>query len=182
MAVVTLKSPMITSLSASPPVRTTAGQGASGLLVQADGYITVGAADSSASIYKLVRVPSNAIVKRLELENHGTITTLTGDVGAYYSDEAYDQTGSSIANSGAVIDVDFFGSAVAKGTVDVPQNVTNESGTYDVSKRGQPLWQAIGLTTDPGGNFDLALTLTAGASITGTVTVALAAEWTQPYL
>ena len=50
----------------------------------------------------------------------------------------------------------------------VPTEVVNESGTYTLDKRKQPLWQAVGLSADPGGYFDIVATVKTTAVTTGT--------------
>jgi hypothetical protein len=50
----------------------------------------------------------------------------------------------------------------------VPTDIINESGTYTLDKRIQPLWQALGLTADPGGNIDIVATVVTTAVTTGT--------------
>ncbi len=165
MGVVTTKSTAVTHLDATPPVANTAGNGAAFRSRKINGYVAAAATDSSTSRYVLARIPSNAVVKRVELENTAFGGSCAGDVGLYYpaaNDLAIGQTAS------AAIDADFFGSAVSlvsasSGAV----NVTNESGTYTLDKRSQPIWQAAGLSADPGGKFDVCVTLTADAASAG---------------
>ena len=47
-------------------------------------------------------------------------------------------------------------------------DVINESGNYTVDKRGKQLWDALGLTTDPGGFFDIVAVVHTTAVTTGT--------------
>jgi hypothetical protein len=54
---------------------------------------------------------------------------------------------------------DFFATAIDCASAVAPTDVTNESGTYTIDKRNQPIWQAVGLTTDPGGYFDIVATV-----------------------
>jgi hypothetical protein len=71
------------------------------------------------------------------------------------------------ASVGVVIDVDFFASAVDFAAA-VRADVTNEGGFYPMSKRNQPLWQALGLSADPGGFIDIVATCVSVAVTTGT--------------
>lgn len=160
MAVETLKSTPITNLDATPIVPNTVGEGGLGTPREVEGFVTFPASASIGSTARLARVPSTAKIKVVNLESEAQAAGAT-DVGVYYS--TAHKTG-----AGAVIDADFFGSAVSvAAAVQPPTNVTGESGVYTLDKRTQPLWQAAGLTTDPGGFFDVVLTLTT-AITTGT--------------
>jgi hypothetical protein len=94
------------------------------------------------------------------------ITSAAADVGVYDI---------PAVNSGAVIDVDFFASAQSIATAISHTDITHEAdpadagagyGQGDVEK---PLWQALGLTADPGKYYDIVATLTAAATATGTL-------------
>lgn len=163
MAVETLKSTPITNLDTTPVVANKAGAGANGRLNHVQGYVTASAAASIASKYLLARIPSNAIVKDVILESEAQAAGAT-DVGLYYSDSTVDGTQKSL--QGTVIDADFFGSAVSLAAAS-RASIVNESGVYTLDKRNQPIWQAAGLTSDPGGYFDVVATLTT-AITTGT--------------
>src|SRR5258708_13283269 len=65
MAVVTLKSLGITNLDALPYIPQSTGEGAVGREHIINDQLATGAADSIGSIYRLVRIPTNAKIKRL---------------------------------------------------------------------------------------------------------------------
>lgn len=175
-----LLSTAVTNIDAVPPVRATAGKGGAARLKEVDAYITPTTGKTTGSTYRMVRVPSNCVVKRLTGESHGTITTMTMDVGVYYSDATIDETGSSSTLGTGAVDADFFGSAVVFATGDTPYDVTNESGTYDVSKRNKELWDAAGLSTDPGGFLDICFTSTATHNFTAGAVLGLRVEFASP--
>lgn len=174
----TLKSAQITNLDATPAVLTDAGKGAGGLLKYADGYVTCAAADAAGTKYLMNRVPSHAIVKRITLANEAQGAGKV-DVGVYYADDARYIAGGS-ANSGVVIDADFFSTAVDLAAKVQPTDVTFESGTYTFDKWSQPLWQAVGLTSDPGGMLDIVCTVVTTDVTTGTGKLRLATEYVTP--
>jgi hypothetical protein len=164
MAVVTTKSVAVTNADALPqtlsPQRIDGGR-----LRERLGVIEAGAADSIGSIYRMVRINSGDRVSRVLLSSDA-ITTAVGDIGIYDI---------SSVNAGAVVDADFFASAQALTAALVNVDVTHEAdpadagagfGLADVEK---PLWQALGLATDPGKQYDVAVTLTAAATGAGTV-------------
>lgn len=117
--------------------------------------------DSIGSVYRFGRVKSSDyIVTVVKLSD--AIASATADIGVYQTPE----------NGGAVVDADFFGSAVALTAADTTgTNVAHESGAYDISEIEMPLWQALGLTADPKREYDIAATLTAAATGSGTLSL-----------
>lgn len=164
MAVVTVKSASITDQDASPRVAVQSGKGAGYRAVEIDDFATVAAGDSSTSKYLLFRVPSTIRVKDLWIEWAALGGAAAADFGLYYASRKEDVGAGSVA--GAVLDADFFASAVSLVAAGGPTNITNESGVYTTALRDNPLWEAAGLATDPGGKFDIVATLTADA-VTG---------------
>lgn len=176
MAIEALKSASITNLDAAPIVPNTAGKGAAGYLWQVNDYATVSALASQTSTYKMVRLPTVAKVKSVVFESEAQGAGAF-DIGVSYSDQPIDGTPSALA--GTVIDANFFASAVAVTSIVNPTNVTNESGAgnYTLDKRNMPLWQALGLTVDPGGFFDIVCTVVSADITTGTGKMGISAEF-----
>lgn len=166
MAVSALKSTPITNLDATPVVPNTTGEGAPGFAKSAYGFVTAVAADSVLSTYRLQRVPSNAKVQSLVFESEAQGAGKV-QLGVYYSDSTVD--GTAQANLGAVIDVKFFSDDVDLTSAVLPtEKVFGTGGSNTPDKRNQPLWQAAGLTSDPGGYFDVVATVHTTAVTTGT--------------
>ena len=159
MAIVNTKAAAIT---AGDTAGTLAKKSLSGaILKESCGTLEAVSGDSIASVYRLARVPSNARVSRV-LIGCDAITTCAGDVGVY----------DIAAAGGAVVDADLFTSAQSLATaIVINTDVTHESGIYGVEDVEQPLWQALGLTADPGKLYDIAITLTAAAGSAGTVSL-----------
>lgn len=185
MAGQTLKAQTITNLDANPPVRGSAGKFGFGRRMEMSDYVSPGAADDNTSIYKLVRVPSNARDLQVFLESHGTIVTLTGDVTIYYSDLAADEVGKSQGLSGLVNSLNgtssLFAHSVAMATADTPVEVTNKNAKYDVTLRQKELWDAAGLSSDPGGFFDIVFLPTSTNSLTAGATLAARVSFVAGY-
>lgn len=173
-----LKSPAITNLDTIPPLTSTTGEGATGYLREVSGFVTTVSADAALSTYQLVRVPTNAKIKRVAL-SWAAMTAGKVQVGVYYSDSTVD--GTAVANQGLVVPttgVAFFASDIdltsASGMIDETfQNQAN-SGSNTIALINQPLWQALGLASDPGGFFDIVATvhttaITAGALLGASV-------------
>lgn len=159
MATEPLKSGTITNLDTSPMVVNTAGFGGITRLKSVNGSVTATTGMLLGSTYQMVRLRSNAVVKHLYVKLDATVTEFDGDVGCYYSTGPND--GTLAANAGAAVNSttgsQLFGAAVSfdgqNTFVDLCNNVT-------AAKLNKELWDACGLTTDPGGFFDIVITTT----------------------
>lgn len=169
-----LKSAAITNLDLTPPVRPTAGQeGGASIL-----YDVVGKVGPTTDTYttggvlRAVRLPSNAVVRDIMLAQVAATTTASFDVGAYYSDG---QDGTSASNSGAVIDDNFFATAVDTHALISWTSVMFEDTPVTVAGTITPLWQTLGLSSDPGGYIDICLTNK--ATISGAATLCVRVQY-----
>lgn len=166
MAVVTVKSGAITNRDASPRTLTAGAIGAG----MVRGFLaTVEAAngDSIASKYIVGQVPSNAYGELIKLYCDA-ITSGAADIGIYRT------TG----DGGAVVDVDFYGSAVSIATAitvgteqEHEADATDAGVGFGLADLEKPLWQRVGLTADPKVWYDVVLTLTAATTAAGTIAV-----------
>lgn len=159
MAVVNTKASAITNADASPRVLN------SRLVADGDvrehvGTVEAANGDSIGSTYRLARVRSSARVGAVILKCDA-ITTCAGDVGLYRT----------AADGGAVVDADFFASAQSLAVALSGTDVTHESGVVDIDDIEKPLWQALGLASDPVIDYDVAVTLTAAAGSAGTISL-----------
>jgi hypothetical protein len=154
-----LKSTAITNMDATPRLKATAGVGARDVLREVSASITSTTGKTSGSTYQLVRIPTTASVKKIVLDSAAQGSSTALDFGLYYSSDNRDGTPAALA--GTVVDQDFFASAVDVSSAVRASDITNESGTYTIDKRLQPIWQAAGLSADPGGFFDIVATNTA---------------------
>lgn len=161
MATETLKSTQVTNADASPIVASTKGEGAPYEDKRVDANISTTTGVTVGSKYLLHRVPSNVIVKGLAIANAAMAGSSAADFGLYYADDAR-YVGAGVT-PGAVIDADFFTAAqslvsAAAALVDITRG--NVLGGAGLNKLFMPLWQAAGLTSDPGGSFDIVATST----------------------
>lgn len=162
MAVVTVKSARISGRDSTPPVRGGLTLGPRRLYDDV-ATVEVTNGDSIASKFVLATVPSHASMREL-LVYCDAITSAAADFGVYRTTQ----------DGGAVVDADAFGSAVSLATaITTGTNILHESGVLDISEIEQPLWQILGLTADPGVDYDIVATLTAAATASGTLTVAV---------
>jgi hypothetical protein len=167
MAVDHVKATAITNLDATPVVISTTGEGAQGHTISIEGSAVALASSSVDATYQLVRVPSNAKIKSIHFESAAQIAGKF-DLGVYYATDGRDPARATALLAAAAVDQDFFATAIDCASAVAITDVTNESGTYTIDKRIQPLWQAVGLTTDPGGMLDIVATVVTTAVTTGT--------------
>ena len=125
----------------------------------AKAFITTVAGDSIASIYKMIALPSTAIVHQI-LVSCAAMTAGAGDLGVYRNSAA----------GGAVVSAAFFAAAVSFiAALNHNDAMTQTTNTLD--KRAQPLWQAAGLAADPGQTLDVNFTLTTAITAGGLLEV-----------
>lgn len=172
MAVVTVKSTQITNRDASPRTINNPGFTA-GQLQQFVATAEAANGDSIASKYILGQIPSNACGEIVKLYCDA-ITSGAADIGIYRT----------TVDGGAVVDVDFYGSAVSIAAAIIvgteqqheadPTDAGVGNGLADLEK---PLWQRLQLAADPGVMYDVVLTLTAATTAAGTI--GLRVQWTS---
>lgn len=167
MAVVTTKAQAITNRDASPRVLSNARLLGTDLQ-SGKGLVTAVNGDSIASKYIFFQVPSNACFSELFVSCPDIGTTLAMDVGLYRTTQ----------DGGAVVDVDFFASAVSLSGGALNESIiTNEAGTaLTVANMEKAIWEVLGLTADPGIMYDVVGTLTAAADAGGAIL--LEGRWT----
>jgi len=176
MSVDHVKSTYITNLDASPAVINTAGEGGPAALKSIEGFATAVASSSINATYQFVRVPSNCKVKAVHLESAAQAQG-SFDIGVYYATDGEGNQPTALLAAAAISQA-LFASAVDLTSAVGITDVTNESGSYTIDKRVQPLWQAAGLTSDPGGYFDIVGTVTTAVT-TGTGRIGLRVTFTD---
>ena len=121
--------------------------------------VTITNGDSIASKYVLGSMPSNALIEPGSKLYFGAATSVTdADLGFYYP------------NGGAVIVADCLinGHDIhTAGSTDLAG--ATGSGVATPANMAKPAWSLAGLSSDPGGNFDLVLTINAAATATADV-------------
>jgi hypothetical protein len=126
--------------------------------------VEVANGDSAASVFRFFRVHSGWRVDELYLDSDDIGTTSTIDIGLY----------DTTANGAAVVDADFFASAVVTNAGAVAHShVTRESGVIDIANKHKRIWEQLGLTADPNKYYDLCATLVGAADGAGTITLSL---------
>jgi hypothetical protein len=127
------------------------GNGGEGDLKEVAGYVANAADDSSGAIHRFVRVPSNARISQVLLTTGDSTTAGNIDIGVYQTAD----------NGSAVVDADLFASAFAlTGGPFENTDMTYESDEYTEAESVKPLWEVLGLTSDPCREYDIAATIT----------------------
>ena len=167
MAVDHVKDAIVTNLDATPRIVPVTGKGGAGFMRTVEGSAVAVASSSVDATYQLVRIPFSAKVKRVTFESAAQGAGKF-DLGVYYATDGSNPAGATALLAAAAIDQDFFATAIDCASAVVRTDVTNESGTNTIDKRIKPLWEAIGLTANPGGNADIVATVVTTAVTTGT--------------
>lgn len=169
------QSPSITNDQATIRVPNATGAGAQGYLKNVSDSVVLVASQDVASTVRLVRVPTNAKIKRVTLTSQAQ-TQGTFDIGVYYPTDGPTAKADLLANT---IVAAFFASAIDLTSAYLPTDVTNESGTYTIDLWNQPLWKALGLASDPGGEFDIVATCVSSAVTTATGIMGLSVDFVE---
>jgi hypothetical protein len=154
MAVVTVSSAPVANADAKPIVRNSA-KVAEGEILGSVGSVALANGDSIGSVYRMVRIKSGCRINSLQLVCDA-ITSGAADIGLYQT----------AARGGAVVDADFFTPAqtIATATQGIQVAHGNILKAGSITLR---LWEALGLSSDPGIDYDVALTLTAATTAGG---------------
>jgi hypothetical protein len=149
----------ITNLNSVPPVASTPSQGGPVALQAVDGNVTATTGKTSGSVYQLLRLPSNALLKEAKLKLDGGVTTFAGDIGFYYSNSTTD--GTTVAHQGTGVN-GTTGSQLFGAAVDLHAQTTmlDLMAAIPAADFDLPLWKVCGLTSDPHTPFDLCITNT----------------------
>ena len=186
MAAVTRKSTALTNRDALPNSGTT-DTIARGAMRQATGYVSAVSGDTSASLYPLVTVPSNARISAIQLNCAALGSADKVDVGVYWPtlppplapgiSFGTVVAGGAVGSSGS----NFFASAyngVSAAQIDV--SVINSNSANSIPDQELELWNALGLTQDPNSMFDIAVVPNKnGSGINGSGYIGLRVTWCE---
>lgn len=157
MAVVTVKSTQITNRDATPRVLNN-GRTTGGMVRHARGAAPITNGDSIASKYIMCSIPSRAVPISARISSPDIGTTTAADLGLYRT----------TADGGAVVDADFFKAAVVLNAGAIAKSEQVNGNLATLANAEKAIWELLGLTSDPGVDYDVVLTLTAAADATGT--------------
>lgn len=162
MATVSVSSTQITNRDSSPKVLNNS-RISRGALLCSMGVCATTAADDIGSKYKLCSIPSNARVAQVLLSCTSLGTAGAANVGIWQTTE----------NGGAVVDADFFGSAVsltsALSNSDITTEANGASSAHSKANMEKPLWEALGLSADPKRDYDVVAQLSTATVDAGAI-------------
>lgn len=123
---------------------------------------------TTSDVARMISLRSTDRLMELWLAGDGAATAGAVNVGAHTAGAEHD---------GAVIDADYFATAVASPSTAARAEILAERSAATGVNMGKPLWEMLGLSADPGGYIDL--TLTPSTTFTDTApVVVLAALYT----
>lgn len=112
-----------------------------------DGYVTTVQDAPEGTVYRLVSVPSSAIIKRIICESPQLAVSYFMNVGVYYHP---DFRGGIEVNQLAFTFLLPVGSA---GTINTGRIITNSAGIYPIENRDLPIWETLPASLDSGAPF-----------------------------
>lgn len=140
-----VNSTWIANAVATPKVSTDSSKSV-GQMFEASSAATVSATQTANDTIRLVRVPSNARISQVLLCTDDATTAGAINIGVWQTAD----------NGGAVVDADLFASALAlTGGPFNNSDQTFESGEYTYAESAKPLWEVLGLTSDPNRDYDV---------------------------
>ena len=166
MSVFNIKSTYITNRDAAPKVLTDAIQAKGDMMEVIGADRTSAAIIDAASTIKLVSVPSSARLSDLHYFAQ-SLGTSALDIAAWFPTTV--PVGSGIV-AAQLISSSAFAANIAG--VDTGIALTDGMGTIaqqSVPRRLQPLWQSLGLVSDPGIDIDLGFSVRTATSVQGYV-------------
>lgn len=162
-----LKTTSITNLDATPIIRANSWVHG-GTAKHFCGTVETVTADDTGSRYRFFRIGSwmrpIAISIFCDAMTAGAV-----DVGLYRT----------AADGGAVVDADFFGSAVSLATALNGTDITFEQASTgeDISKIEQRIWEVLALTIDPNLEYDVVASVTTAITAGGTLSLRGTMTW-----
>ena len=151
MAVNTRKSTFIGNRDATPTVATGASI-AGGHPREATGYVTATNGDSANSYYPMVSIPSNSRVNSVRLQCAALGAGAKVNCGVYYPTNPPASLG---VTASSAISATLFASALDVSSAVALTDITNQAGNNTIDKQEQEIWQAAGLSADPGCTLDI---------------------------
>ena len=163
-------STLITNRDATPKVLTDAFI-SGGTLSQSYGWVFTGASDVAGTPYRMVSVPSGARLSSLSLINTTLGNSSSIDIGVWYPTLVPTGGGAFLAASlnGTLIGSSLFKTAILGDTLNnTPLEVMSAATTRQQPNfQEMPLWQMIGLTSDPECNLDLGVVVRIAVATAG---------------
>ena len=173
----------LTSFEATPQVMADSGSASGKVRVWSD-TIAAGTGDiDDDDIIMMAEIPSNAKIKSImlyndDLDSNGS-PTLKTDVGVYNGNVKFNDTDGSATAYAAegVIDRDCYGTLMTTLQAANTAGVEVRYETLGVETVGNYIWEDAGLTSDPGRNLRIALTIETVAATAAAGDITMVVEY-----
>ena len=173
----------LTSFEATPQVMADSGSAGGKVRVWSD-TIAAGTGDiDDDDIIMMAEIPSNAKIKSImlyndDLDSNGS-PTLKTDVGVYNGNVKFNDTDGSATAYAAegVIDRDCYGTLMTTLQAPNTAGVEVRYETLGVETVGNYIWEDAGLTSDPGKNLRIALTIETVAATAAAGDITMVVEY-----
>jgi hypothetical protein len=175
MAITNLKSNQITNRDATPKILTDAGIG-QGSLNHSQDWIYSSGSDSAGSQWRICQVPSESFLWNIEYMNAALGSGCVLDIAAWYPTNFQSGGGAFLAQSltTTLISSNAFSAQITGNTA----NATFTSGLSNTATGNysginylltQPLWQVLGLSSDPQCDIDVGFSVRLAVASAGYV-------------
>lgn len=174
MTATTSKGTLITNLEASPIVQGNTGSVGGNLKVAfTTTEVATTSIDEVGDVKLILPLPSGARLMSLvifndDMDSNGT-PTLAVDVGGYYGHDVVGHTADT------VIDADGIASAITTLQSANTTGVELIAEASPIEDIGKPLWEIMGLTSNPGGTINIGTKVTTAAATAAAGTITLRA-------
>lgn len=119
-------------------------------LREAVATVETAAADAAGHQYRILRVHSSWRISSLEIGHDAVTGMTTADVGIW----------DTSANGDAVVDLDFFATNLDISAAGALTDRTYQRSAARISDIAKPLWEQLGLTSDPNKEYDVVVVAT----------------------
>ena len=166
MGIVNTKATAVTHADADSRTSLTPAHIARGNPNKHRGVVAVAAADDDTSVFRIGRVRSKDLVSSIKIAHTALTSGTDYDIGLHSVAEA----------GGAVVDKDFFAdgldlSSARTVLTEVRYSSITASAANGISSGEKRVWEQLGLTSDPGLEYDLTITANTIGSAAGTILV-----------
>lgn len=150
------KSTILVNRDATPKVLTDAFL-SGGMMEESQGSVKSGAADAAGTTYRLIQVPSNARLSTLQWQSDALGSGCVLDVGVWYPTVLPLGGGAFLASgsSGVLISSSIFATGLTAPAANAMTEITNQSLNYLIPLQETPLWNVLGMASDPEVDFDI---------------------------
>lgn len=169
MTTFNMKSTVITNRDATPKVLMDPMMEGGGVKECIGSITTYGSADGAGSLYRLCQVPSNARMSSLVLQADALGSGAALDVGVFWPSFIPVGAGLSVSNQSTAINTTLFASGLGCSAATAATEVLNQSTNNTIVKQEKALWDAAGLSSDPGIDLDIVVRVSVAIAAQGVI-------------